>query len=52
MEMMYRYGKIYQKQIGEYLGGMDYTAVSHERHRVRRRMEQDSKIKRWVRDLD
>ena len=52
MEMMYRYGGLNQRKIGEYLGGMDYTAVSHERQRIRERMERDSKVKCWVRDLD
>ncbi len=50
--MMYRHGGLNQRKIGEYLGGMDYTAVSHERQRIRERMERDSNVKGWIRDLD
>jgi hypothetical protein len=35
-----------------YLGGMDYTSVSHERSRIRHRMKEDVKVKRWGRELE
>jgi hypothetical protein len=34
MEMMDRYGGTKQRDIGEYLGQLDYTLVSRERKRV------------------
>lgn len=41
MELMYRHAGMTQQAIGAQLGGLDYTAVSHERRRVRERMAQD-----------
>ena len=41
MELMYRYAGMTQQAIGAHLGGLDYTAVSHERRRVRERMTED-----------
>jgi chromosomal replication initiation ATPase DnaA len=52
MEMMYRYCGIKQRDVGRELGGMDYTQVSHERGRIRERMERDSKVKKWTRDIE
>ena len=52
MEMMYRYCGIKQREVGSELGGMDYTQVSHERGRIRARMERDSKVKKWTRDIE
>ena len=51
MELVYRYSGISQGEIGEHLGGMDYTAVSRERKRLREKMEQDSKLKRWANEI-
>ena len=51
MEVMYRYGGISQKELGAYLGGMDYTAVSHERRRIRERLETDDRLTNWWKDL-
>jgi len=52
MEMMHRYSGMGQGEIGRHLGGMDYTAVSHERSRIRDRMRDDAKVKRWGRELE
>lgn len=52
MEMMYRYSRVNQKEIARYLGEIDYTTVSHERRRIRERMEADSKLKRWHKDIE
>jgi len=52
MEFMYRYSGISQGEIGEHLGGMDYTAVSRERKRLREKMEHDSKLMRQVNEID
>jgi DNA-binding MarR family transcriptional regulator len=44
MEFMYRYGKMSQSEIGEQLGGMDYSAVSRERKKkIREKMEVERK---------
>ncbi len=48
MELMYRYAGMTQQAIGAHLGGLDYTAVSHERRRIRERMAQDPALtKSW-----
>ena len=51
MEMMYRHSGVSQKQIGGYLGGMDYTAISHERGRIRHKMLEDGRLRKWEREL-
>ena len=52
MELLYRYGGMTQQAIGAHLGGLDYTAVSHERRRVRERMAQNEVMANWWRELD
>ena len=52
MELMYRHGGLRQAQIGEYFGGLDYTAVSHERQRIRRKISESKRIKQWANDLE
>jgi hypothetical protein len=52
MEMMHRYSGVAQGEIGSHLGGMDYTSVSHERSRIRDRMKDDVKVKRWGREIE
>ena len=52
MEMLYRHGGMTQQAIGAHLGGLDYTAVSHERRRARERMAQNEVMANWWRDLD
>lgn len=52
MELMYRYGRISQKEVGRHLGGMDYTAVSHERRRLRERLETNEALSRACRELE
>jgi putative transposase len=52
MEMMHRFGGISQAQIGSYLGGIDYTSVSHERSRIREKMSDDAKVRRWGKELE
>ncbi|MDE0214293.1 MAG: hypothetical protein OXN22_09465, partial [Deltaproteobacteria bacterium] len=41
-----------QQTIGAYLGGLDYTAVSHERRRVRERMAEDPTLAKDWRDIE
>jgi putative transposase len=52
MEMMYRYGKISQEEIGKRLGGLDYSAVSRERTRLRERLDGDRKLQRTMKEID
>ncbi|MGH7812290.1 MAG: hypothetical protein ACREP5_18625 [Candidatus Binatia bacterium] len=44
MELVYRNGGIGQAEIGRLFGGLDYTAVSRERTRLRERTQQDNKL--------
>jgi putative transposase len=48
MEMMYRYGRVGQGEIGSRMGGLDYSTVSRERKRLRERMAVDRELKRLV----
>ena len=52
MEMMHRYSGASQEEIGGYLGGIDYTSVSHERSRMRDRLKDNATVKRWLRELE
>jgi REP element-mobilizing transposase RayT len=45
-ELLYRYTNATQTEIGKLLGGIDYTAVSRLRSRLRAWMENDSVVKR------
>jgi putative transposase len=45
-ELLYRYSKITQAEIGKLLGGIDYTAVSRLRSRLRARMERENEVKK------
>ena len=48
MEMMYRHGRMGQREIGRRIGGLDYSTVSRERKRLRERMAVDRALKRLV----
>ncbi len=52
MEMIYRYSGISQAEIGKRFGGLDYTAVSRERTRLRGRMEEVPALRKAVRELE
>jgi chromosomal replication initiation ATPase DnaA len=52
MEMLHRYSGLRQEEIGSYLGGIDYTSVSHERSRIRDRLKDNATVKRWLRELE
>ncbi len=52
MELLYRYGGMTQQAIGAHLGGLDYTAVSHERRRFRERVVENEMLANWWRELD
>ena len=46
MELLYRYCHIKQPEIGLLVGGIDYSAVSVARKRLRLKMEKDASLKR------
>jgi transposase len=50
MEMLYRYGGMNNREIGEMLG-VDYSTVSVGRKRLGDRMERDRKLRRRVGEL-
>jgi len=52
MEMMYRYSEINQKEIGQVMGGVDYTSVSRERRILRARIHEDTELKKWRREIE
>jgi chromosomal replication initiation ATPase DnaA len=45
MELLYRFCHLTQPQIGELVGGIDYSAVSQARRRLQRQLERDPKLK-------
>ncbi len=44
-ELLYRYSGLTQVEIGKLLGGIDYSAVSKLRCRLKRKMEHDEQVK-------
>ena len=46
MELLYRFCRITQPEIGKLVGGIDYSAVSRARKRLRRRLENEPQIKK------
>ena len=46
MELLYRFCQITQPEIGRLVGGIDYSAVSQARKRLRVRLESEAKLKR------
>ena len=52
MELMHRHGRARQSEIGELLGRLNYTQVSRERKRLREKMENDAKMKKWCREIE
>jgi len=52
MELMHRNGGIGQMEIGRLIGGLDYTAVSRERKRLREKMEDDATLRRAVAEIE
>ena len=45
MELLYRFCLVTQPEIGRLVGGIDYSAVSQARRRLRIRMEKDTHLK-------
>ena len=51
-ELLYKYSGLNQKEIGEILGNIDYSAVSKLRIRLKRKMENNEKIKKDFKKLE
>ncbi len=45
MELMYRYSGVSQAEIGQTLGGLDYSAVSRERKRLREKAQNEKGLR-------
>lgn len=45
MELLYRHCKITQPEIGRIMGGIDYSAVSYARKRLRQEIEKEDGVK-------
>ena len=45
MEFLYRFCRITQPEIGEFLGGIDYSAVSQARNRLQKKLKDDRKLR-------
>jgi REP element-mobilizing transposase RayT len=52
MEFLYRFSQITQPQIGKMVGGIDYSAVSQARSRLRKRLAKDKKLRQKFETLD
>ncbi|MFQ5851397.1 MAG: transposase [Candidatus Binatia bacterium] len=52
MEMLYRHCGLRLREVGVWMGGMDYGAVSRERGRLRAKMEHSRQLRRWARDIE
>jgi chromosomal replication initiation ATPase DnaA len=52
MELMYRYGSVSQAEIGKALGGLDYTAVSRERKRLRAEAQQERTLRAALHEIE
>ena len=52
LELVYRHGAMGQAEIGRLFGGLDYTAVSRERKRLREKSAQDNKLRRALAEIE
>lgn len=52
MEFLYRYSGLSQMEIGRQMGGLDYTAVSRERKRLREKMGSDIQLRRSLKQIE
>lgn len=51
MELLYRFCRITQPEIGRLVGGIDYSAVSQARSRLQKRLDRDHKLRQRFSDL-
>ncbi|MBS3809126.1 MAG: hypothetical protein KGY38_03090, partial [Desulfobacterales bacterium] len=51
MELLYRFCDITQAEVGRLVGGIDYSAVSVARKRLRLKMESDADLRQRFEDI-
>jgi hypothetical protein len=51
MELLYRYGRLSQPEIGRLVGGVDYSAVSQARKRLQIKLEREQKLKKRFKQI-
>ncbi len=52
LELMYRHAGISQAEIGRLMGGLDYTAVSRERERLREKILEDKRLSKAIEEIE
>ena len=52
MEILYRYSGLKQSEIGEIVGGIDYSAVSQIRKRLQQKLDADKKMHALFREIE
>jgi chromosomal replication initiation ATPase DnaA len=52
MESLYRFSRITQSEIGKMVGGIDYSAVSQARSRLRQRLTKDKALRQRFETLN
>jgi putative transposase len=52
MELMYRYSGVRQAEIGKAVGGLDYTAVSRERKRLREKAQEEWTLRAALHEIE
>ena len=52
MELLYRYCRLTQPEIGKIVGGTDYSAVSQSRKRLRERLNRDATLKKKYQSIE
>jgi len=51
MELLYRFSRISQPEIGRIMGGIEYSSVSQARKRLQGKLEREPKLKRRFDEL-
>jgi REP element-mobilizing transposase RayT len=52
IDLLYRYSAINQREIGQRLDGIDYSAVSRERTRLRDKLKVDRRLEKVLREIE
>ena len=52
IDLLYRYSGVNQREIGQRLGQIDYSAVSRERTRLRERLKMDRRLEKSLREIE
>ena len=52
IDLLYRYSGLNQREIGQRLGQIDYSAVSRERTRLRERLKVDHRLEKSLREIE